>query len=226
MEKKNIKRDRMMRIFIDAAAEIIITEGADKVTIRKVGDVAGYNSATIYNYFENLEHLISLASMKFMKDYTNDLPKCLKKGTNTFEKAILIWTCFCKHSFKSPEIYYSIFFNNLSKPTHRYFKEFYSIYTEYLAEMSEMVSSMLIEDDIYDRSLVLLKECSKHGFFKEEDLIEINEITYYIYKGMLSDVLHNKFNGTIEEAVEKTIKYIYKIFKAHLQPTAELKIEN
>ncbi len=49
-----------MTYFIDATNEIIENEGIESVTIRKVANLAGYNSATIYNYFENLDHLIFL----------------------------------------------------------------------------------------------------------------------------------------------------------------------
>lgn len=42
----------MWKYFVDATAEIIEEEGVENVTIRKVADRAGYNSATIYNYFQ------------------------------------------------------------------------------------------------------------------------------------------------------------------------------
>lgn len=50
----------MMGYFIDAANQIIENEGIESVTIRKVADIAGYNSATLYNYFNDLNHLLFL----------------------------------------------------------------------------------------------------------------------------------------------------------------------
>lgn len=206
----------MLKYFIDATAEIIEKENIEAVTIRKVADIAGYNSATIYNYFENLNHLISLASMKFVRDYTKALPNCIKKASNTIEKTLLVWECFCYHSYKSPEIYNAIFVANLNRTVPNYIKEFYDIYPEFLNQMPEDIVEMLTKDDIYDRSLVLLNECADEGFFNKNDLNEINEITYFIYEGMLSNILNNKFNGSIDEAVEKTIRYFKKIFNAYL----------
>ena len=58
----------MMSYFIIAAQQIIQEEGIKAVTIRKVAALAGYNSATIYNYFENLENLLFFASMKYLRD--------------------------------------------------------------------------------------------------------------------------------------------------------------
>ena len=50
----------MWKYFVDATAEIIEEEGLENVTIRKVADKAGYNSATIYNYFSEISHLLFL----------------------------------------------------------------------------------------------------------------------------------------------------------------------
>ena len=50
-DKKTIQKRRMMGYFIEAASQIIEEEGMEGVTIRKVADIAGYNSATMYNYF-------------------------------------------------------------------------------------------------------------------------------------------------------------------------------
>ena len=46
-----------MMYFIEATQELILKEGLENLSIKKIAEKAGYNSATIYNYFENLEVL-------------------------------------------------------------------------------------------------------------------------------------------------------------------------
>ena len=65
LDKKMIQKSRMVKYFVDATVDIIEKDGYKSVTIRKVADTAGYNSATIYNYFDNLEHLLFFASMHY-----------------------------------------------------------------------------------------------------------------------------------------------------------------
>ena len=46
-----VKRKRIMTYFIEATEKLIRSEGLDGLSIRKIAGEAGYNSATIYNYF-------------------------------------------------------------------------------------------------------------------------------------------------------------------------------
>ena len=68
IDKKMIQKTRMVKYFVDATIDIIEKDGYESVTIRKVADIAGYNSETIYNYFDNLEHLLFFASMHYLRE--------------------------------------------------------------------------------------------------------------------------------------------------------------
>ena len=46
-DKKYLQKKRIIKYFIDAVKQIQEEEGLQSVTIRKVADIAGYNSATL-----------------------------------------------------------------------------------------------------------------------------------------------------------------------------------
>lgn len=206
MKKRNIQRKRTMTYFIDAAYEIIKEEGIKKVTIRKVADKAGYNSATIYNYFENLDHLILFAAMRYVKDYTLALPEYLKDAKNALDRFFKVWECFCHFSFKNPEIYYAIFFADLDKDLENYIIDYYKLFPEELGTELNDISTMLLKHNIYERGMTIIEECVKEGFIKEEDVETLNEMATLLYEGMLSQVIRGKIEH--DEAVEKTMRYI------------------
>ncbi|SDK14163.1 TetR/AcrR family transcriptional regulator [Natronincola ferrireducens] len=215
MSKKEIQKRRMMSYFIEATNHIIEEEGLEAVTVRKVADIAGYNSATLYNYFENLDHLIFFASMKYVKEYSEALP-CYLKGVETaFDKYVAIWRCFCYYSFSKPKIYHAIFFDAYSDYIRDSVKEYYEIFPEDLVAESEELLSMFLEKNIYERNISILKSCVKEGFIEEKDLYDINKMTYLIYYGMLCKILNNKDLYTVDEAVEMTLKYIKKTIQCY-----------
>jgi AcrR family transcriptional regulator len=216
LDNKEIQKRRMMGYFLEATKTIIDTEGISAVTVRKVASMAGFNSATVYNYFENLNHLIFFASLKYLKDYAEALPKYTANSKNSIENYINIWKCFSHYSYLRPEIYRLIFFSEFSHATvNSSIKTYYSIFPEEIGEEIKKFLPMLLEDNIHLRDYTVLKAASAEGFFREEDLHEINEMNILIYEGMLSRLLSGKNDYTVEVAVEKTLTYIEKTLSAY-----------
>lgn len=68
------KRDRVSKLFIDIAKEMILKDGIQSVSVRKIADEAGYSYATIYNYFDDLSALLWAVK----KDMIQDLIEWMK----------------------------------------------------------------------------------------------------------------------------------------------------
>jgi len=118
----------MLEFFIEATEKVIENEGVENVTARKIADLAGYTSSTIYNYFEELNHLIFFGSLRFLNDYIEDLSVYIEKENEPMEKYLSTWECFCKHSFNNPQIYNIIFIANLGSEPNELLKRYYKIY--------------------------------------------------------------------------------------------------
>ncbi len=202
-----------MSYFIDAAAKIIEEEGIQSITIRKVADIAGYNSATLYNYFKNLDHLIFFAAMRYVKEYSLNLHRFIENSENALERHLATWNCFCHYSFNKPEIYYAIFFAKLDNPLENYVEEYYKLFPEDLGKQPKDISTMLLKHDIYDRSTTLLEGCVDEGFIKEDDKDDINEMILLVYQGILQKIINKKINYS--DAIDKTMKYITQIIKSY-----------
>ena len=50
-----LRQKRNMMYFVEATEKILREEGIPGVTIRRIAAEAGYNSATLYNYFQDLD---------------------------------------------------------------------------------------------------------------------------------------------------------------------------
>lgn len=207
-DKKTIQKRRMMTYFIEAATEIIDEEGLEGVTIRKVADIAGYNSATMYNYFENLEHLIFFAQLKHIKIYVVHLNDYIKNAKNALEKYFLIWEFFCYHSFQEPLVYHTLFLKQFNQPLRDMMQEYYALFPEELEWISEDIEPMIMNQDLYKRNLSLLANCMNEGFLQEEVLEELNEMALLVYQGMVQRMLTKQVDYTPKEATKRTMKYI------------------
>lgn len=208
MNKRTLKRHRSMGYFIEAAAQIMDEEGMEALTIRKVADLAGYNSATLYNYFKNLDELILYASIKHLKDYTSNLAKYTASAKNNVEKYLKIWERFCRYSFANPQVYNMIFFSKHTVSVPHIVKEYYAIFPEELGEHSEDVIPMLLESNLYLRNLVFLSRIQADGDITEEDMNTLNEMTILLYYGMLTKTINSEDGYSVDEVTEKTVAYV------------------
>jgi AcrR family transcriptional regulator len=208
--RKEIQKERMWRYFIDATVEIIDQEGIENVTIRKVADKAGFTSSTVYNYFQELSHLIFFAAMRFTRDYIKDLPKYMDQGTNTIEKWLYGWVCFCKHSFEKPHIYSVIFINNLGLVPEDLLDHYYKTYRNDLIGLPEQIQSIILEHTLSKRSTLFVQQAVNEGLIKQKDVEFISETTHLIWMGMMTTVLNNRRTYSIDEANRQTMYYVYE----------------
>lgn len=214
IDKKTIQKRRMMGYFIDAAKQIIDNAGIEAVSARDVADIAGYNCATLYNYFDDLDHLVFYASLRYLRNYVEDLKNYIKDVRTPLERYIKIWECFCHHSFKMPKIYNSIFFDKYSNKLNHDIREYYSIFPEELENHEDDIKPMLLGQNIYERNLTILQPCIKKGFVKEESANFVNEMIILVYQGMITRFLKDQVDYSSEEAVQRTLFYIKQILKS------------
>jgi len=213
--KKARQRQRTKRIFIEAAAEIIKSEGFEALTIRKVADLAAYNSATLYNYFDNLEHLRSLSALIFIKDYTDELDQCIVGCETAYDINEAVWLCFYKHSYLKPKVFHSIFVNSVNKKHNSYINEFYDLFPDHLTTTSEYVRGMVIGENLFDRTMFLLEACAEENYFEKSDLEDIYELLFFVYQGMLNKLLAYPSCFNEKSFVEKSSKYLNKLFTSY-----------
>lgn len=207
-------KKKTMNCFINAADELINEIGIENVTIRNVAKRAGYNSATIYNYFENLDHLIFFGAMKNIRDYALSLNIYLKGAENSMDRFLRVWECFCAFAYLRPDIYNAIFFPNLSKHMEHYVAEFYSLYPEDLGIHHDTISTMLLKGDIHERGMTTVTDCVKEGFIEQHNADRLNDMTLLIFEGMLIRVIRKTIS--YEDAKDATMDYIKVIVQSFL----------
>lgn len=215
MCKKKLQQKRMMRYFIEAARTIIEQEGLDSLTIRKVADLAGYNVATLYRYFKNIDNLIAFTALKNFTKYIEDLKQCTVNIADGYELYIKIWRCFCYHSFNNPRLYHRIFFKEFRENLDTSIQEYYTVFPEELAGTTATINDMLIGERIEDRTCTVLERAVSEGFFDRNDMSYISEGSVLLYEGMLDKIISGAWNKSIDEAVRTTIYHLEKLLSAY-----------
>ncbi|MER0275019.1 TetR/AcrR family transcriptional regulator [Clostridioides difficile] len=208
MTNKELQKKRILMYFIEAAQNIMENEGIENITLRKVADMAGYNSSTLYKYFKNLDHLISFASIKYFKDYNLNISRCIENVNDEYKKYIIMWKLFCKHSFDNAQAFYQVFFNLSSDELSYITKQYYDMFPEDLGIHDSDISLMITGESIKERNKILLNNLVDTGYIPAKDLDIINDIIISFYQNLL---FLKKNTGKISDDDELTMKMISSI---------------
>ncbi|MCC0635605.1 MULTISPECIES: TetR/AcrR family transcriptional regulator [unclassified Clostridioides] len=213
MTNKELQKKRILMYFIEAAQNIMENEGIENITLRKVADMAGYNSSTLYNYFKNLDHLISFASIKYFKDYNLNISRCIENVNDEYKKYIIMWKLFCKHSFENAQAFYQVFFNLSSDELSYITKQYYDMFPEDLGIHDSDISLMITGKSIKERNKILLNNLVDTGYIPAKDLGIINDIIISFYQNLLFLKKNTGKNSNDDELTMKMISSIEYIIK-------------
>lgn len=207
---KKIQKKRKIEYFIDAARKIIDNDSIQNITIRKVGELAGYNSATIYKYFDDLNHLKFFAAMTYLNDYIDEIPNYIKDANDSKEIYFKVWDCFIDKSFEIPNIYQALFLAELKKDMELYVKQFYNIFPLDIEKHPSYIQEMLRSNSLNKRSKVLMDKCVEDGLIERENAVIVDDIVISIYENYLGRVYKKQIPA--DEARITVEKYMREIF--------------
>ena len=214
--RARLRQRRIMGYFIEAADAIIKEEGIDALTIRKVADKAGYTSATLYNYFDNLNHLLFLASMNHIVAYNNEIERRVASCNNSVEIYLTICECFCEYSFKEPEIYNLLFYSNQDDKMEEYTQQYYELFESEKKCDPPTLSKIININNLFKRSYIMVMDCVDDGYFTHENGEDFNEVAMLLNRSILKDVLEGKLNA--KEATDKNMKYYRQLMGFYIEP--------
>lgn len=203
---KELKKQRMYTYFIDAALSIIEENDINNVTIRAVADRAGYNSATLYNYFDNLDHLKYFAVLSYLNNYTESIDYHIQKTDTYLDRYKKIWLTFSTYAFQYSIYFQLLFFSELSHNSNEYIKQYYTYFPDLIEEKEPSLVAMLLEEKLVNRSRVLVEEAIKHDEISQEKGYKIDEMVLLIFQSLLENVKNEQLEPV--EAYKDFEKYL------------------
>ena len=112
VDRKKQEREVLKNKILDAASNIITSEGFEKLSIRKIADAIEYSPAIIYNYFKDKAEIVSyiisdnsckiIHILKKIQFDEQNPDNTLREGLNEYIKFVL----------ENPELYRAVIMSN------------------------------------------------------------------------------------------------------------------
>lgn len=173
MSTKNsaIRKKRMVGYFIDAYNQL--TEEDTPITIRSLAECAGFNSATIYSYFDNLEHVQAYALLRLSSNIWMEASRLNQGEKRPLMCFFNIWQAVSFVAFHQPHMF-SCLLTHTNQP---YIYEFVDSYMELFGEeydsYDDKMKSIIHCHSVRERGLAYIRPCVESGVFTASDAVQI-----------------------------------------------------
>ena len=190
------------RDYIKKTQEIIMAEGREAASIRRIAKEMGCSSASLYRYFENQAELIYYAELNQLTGYIKRLNEAQKHWKNIWQYYVGIWDCYCREAFRNPEVYDLLFLKSENTKLNNSVTEYYEMFPEAVGETNQFFMKMLKQKDFMARDYEICKECMMVGALDEDAAVQLNRLACMLYKGYFKTVVDN---GILEDEVDARV---------------------
>lgn len=180
-----INKKKLDLIF--AVHEMLKTTSPELIKIRDVAAAANCNSAIIYRHFDNLDHLILIASIKFLEDYLFDLQDVTRNNTDPLEVEITTWRIFAKYAFMHIEVFDLLFWGKYKENLGDSIYEYYKMFPEQWQHLNGLYTIVFFNNDLQERNRVILDQAANAGYFKPSDVPLLANLQCCFLHGMMMD---------------------------------------
>lgn len=113
-DKHDLKAQRARGYFLEAAKQIISSEGVESVSARKIADIAGYSYATIYNYFKDIDELLGKTKALMVADVMRHMRDVMDFEPQSIEDIKRLLAAYIRYHLNHPHIFRFFYLHRLS----------------------------------------------------------------------------------------------------------------
>ncbi len=189
--KQILKKERVKTYFYEATKDMIIIDGVESVSVRKVADKAGYSYATLYNYFEDINELLWEVKLIMISELV-ELKQTIEENKSIKEGLKSLFGTYIRYFLEFPNIYKFFYFYKVTQPIKN--SDNHKIEPDYEAMMRAVLNGFVLDGTLKDKDLevvgktliyslhgILTLYFSGNGGITEESVYnELNKIIDYL----------------------------------------------
>lgn len=197
----------MKQELVQATYDIIKLEGVEGVKIRRVAQAVGCTSTVIYKHFEDVDHLIAFASVKFMENYIRDF-QAIWSGDydNMLDMNLRLWECFATYAFNDIDIFEPLFWGKYKERLGDMLFEHYQLDNTEMKGFDGLMVSVLFNEDLREREYMIERRAAATGYLNPDDIDLLSDMANCLFHGMLLEYKDKyKEPGMAEEGVSRFV---------------------
>jgi AcrR family transcriptional regulator len=175
------KQQRISDKFIQVTKELILQDGYESVTVRKVAQQAEYTFPALYHYFEDFDHLLTLTKAKMIKEAVETIQSNIE-NQGVESDLLQTFKTYIRYFIANPNIFR--FFNyHITSPKYqdllmRETPDFNLLYAQSLKEYVSSGKIMPDDIEIFAKTMIyaihgmIVLSFSNNGDLNEDSIMQ------------------------------------------------------
>jgi AcrR family transcriptional regulator len=197
LQRREREREELREQILDVAMNILIKEGYDAVTIRRIADDIAYTPGALYSYFKDKEEIVFALVLRAAKHLTSVF-RAVESIANPLERLWAIGRAYIKFAMEHPE-YYDLMFI-MSTPIQKMSE---ADYTEGHAAF------FILRSTVHD--------CMQHGYLPKADDMAAYAMWSFVH-GSVSLMIRKRMTMIPEEKYQDLLDGAFNFLMSAMLP--------
>lgn len=158
-----------------------------ELSIRTITAAAGCTTGAVYRHFNNVDHLMLVASVRFLEDYMVDLNDLLLKDDDPLYQHIEMWRSFGRQAFANVDVFEMMFWDVNEEELNDAIFSYYQEFPESWRKLSGFQVMVFFNSSLKERNLLTLNRCMAEYKLSQPTVEMINDIEICCFHGLLRE---------------------------------------
>lgn len=210
------------REYVVRTYDMLVQEGYENISIRKIAEALDCNTATLYRYFGTLDDLIAIASVRCLQPYYQDIAAISTDTPNPIEIDLLTWQIFAYNAFRNAPMFENLFFNP-DRPATDALTRYFELFPEDRSMLKEYLFPITQNNDLREHNRYLLNLAADKRMINRDSVDALVNMNFFSFAGLLHYHCHDyKEEGVAEHATREYMEILYHVYRQELLPGVEI----
>jgi len=170
---------------VEKTYELLKTTSPEDIKARTVAEVCNCTATVIYRYFENLDHLVLFASIKYLEDYIIALQDVVSEESDPLEMEEVMWDKFTECVFTNVPVFEMLFWGRGHDELGDVMFEYYQLFPDRLSSYGGLFTTLFFNSSLEQRTEIILRRAAVAGYFSINDVPILSDLKCLMFHGLI-----------------------------------------
>ena len=172
---------------IQATYMLLADSRPQDLSIRAIAAAAGCTTGAVYRHFDSADHLVLVASIKYLEDYMAELNDLLLKDEDPLKQHIEMWRSFGRQAFAHVDLFEMMFWQVGEDALNDAIFSYYQEFPQSWRKLSGFQVMVFFSSSLKERNLLTLNSCMAEYKLKQSTVEMINDIEIFSFHGLMME---------------------------------------